>query len=45
MRGIFRLIEGLLNNDPTAWVVLGFTVVGTTIIVLITNQIQKRRKG
>lgn len=44
MRGILRLIEGLIQNDPTAWWVLGFTVVGTTVIVAITGWIQRRRR-
>lgn len=32
MRGILRLIEGLANNDPTAWMVLAFTVTGAAVI-------------
>jgi len=44
MRGITRLIEGLLHNDPTALAVLGFTVVGTVAIVLVTEVIQRKRK-
>ncbi len=44
MRGILRLIEGLLNNDPTAYFVLGFTVAGTIIILIIVGIIRKQRE-
>ena len=44
MRGINRLIEGLLAGDSTAVYVLIFTVVATIIIFTITEIIQRNRK-
>jgi len=44
MRGIFRWLEGLANNDLTAWMVLAFAVVGTAIIFFVTEMIQKNSK-
>ena len=44
MRGIGRLIEGLKEGDMTAIVILVFAVVGTAIIFMITQMIQKKRR-
>jgi hypothetical protein len=44
MHGIIRLIQGLLEGDPTATYVLIFTVVGTVSIVAVTEYIQHKRK-
>lgn len=43
MRGISRLIEGLVAGDPTATSVLIFAVVGTILIVGIVMMIRRRR--
>jgi hypothetical protein len=45
MRGILRLIEGLLNGDPFAIYVLIFAVAGTAIIYGITEVVQRRRRA
>jgi hypothetical protein len=44
MRGIGRLIDGLQKGDLTAIAVLIFAVVGTAIIFIITQIIQKKRQ-
>jgi uncharacterized membrane protein YeaQ/YmgE (transglycosylase-associated protein family) len=45
MRGIGRLIEGLKQGNSTAIAVLVFAVVGTVVIVVITEIIQRRRRA
>ena len=44
LRGIIRLIDGLLTGDPDAPYVLVFAIAGTVIIYLGTEVIRKRRK-
>jgi hypothetical protein len=44
MRGIIRLIDGLLRGDQVALYVLIFAVVATIIIVSITEVIQRKRR-
>ena len=43
MRGISRLIEGLMVGDPTATAVLVFTVVGTIVILGVVMVIRRKR--
>lgn len=45
MRGIGRLIEELVQGNPRAIGVLIFAVVGTVVIVVITEIIHRRRKA
>jgi hypothetical protein len=44
MRGIVRLVEGLLRGEAEAVYVLVFAVAGTLLIVLITGSIRRRRR-
>jgi hypothetical protein len=41
---IIRLIEGLIAGDPTARFVLIFTLMGTVIIVGLTEVIRRSRR-
>lgn len=43
MRGMSRLIEGLVSGDPTAPAVLVFAVVGTIVIVGVVAMIRRSR--
>jgi hypothetical protein len=45
MRGILRLIEGILNGDSEVIPVVIFAVVGTAVIYGITEYKRKRRKS
>jgi membrane protein implicated in regulation of membrane protease activity len=45
MRGILRLIDGLLSGDPEALTILIFAVVATLIIYVIAEVVQRRRKS
>jgi hypothetical protein len=44
MRGIVRLIDGLLSGDAQAVYILAMAVVATLIIFLISEVAQRRRK-
>ncbi len=44
MRGMVRLIDGLISGDPTAFGVLVFAVVGTVVIVAATEIIRRARR-
>ncbi len=45
MRGILRLIEGILNGDPEVIPIAIFAVVGTVVLYAVTEIIRKRRKS
>lgn len=44
MRGIIRLIEGLISGDPETVYILVFAVLGGAVIFLITEIVQRNRK-
>ncbi len=43
MRGIFRLIDGLVSGDPEALYILIFAVVATVVIYIAVEYIRKAR--
>ncbi len=46
MRGLMRLIDGLIKGDPEAVFVLVFALSGTAVIYAVTQFIRARhRKG
>jgi hypothetical protein len=45
MRGIVRLIRELQEGDPTAVYMLVFAIIGTIVLVLTAEFIQRRRKA
>ncbi len=44
MRGIIRLIEGILTGDPEVVYIVIFAVVGTIVLFAVTEIVQRRRK-
>jgi TRAP-type uncharacterized transport system fused permease subunit len=44
MRGMRRLIEGLQQGDPTAITILIVAIIGTVVIYIITQRIQRQRR-
>ncbi len=44
MRGIIRLIHELQAGNPAAVYVLVFAVVGTVVLVVITQLVQRSRR-
>lgn len=45
MRGILRLIEGIINGDLEVIPILIFAVLGTALIYAITEYVRKKRKS
>jgi hypothetical protein len=45
LRGIGRLIDGLSQGDARAVSVLIFAVVGTLLILAVTEIVQRRRRA